>query len=115
MQAALERYFGELGFEVDVEGDADLICAHSGSNQRWLVEAKGVTSQIGLDFRTALGQLVQRMSDASVSYGIGLPVSDQFLAQCRKVSPWLRTQLQLHWFLVNEDGSVKRVDPGEEI
>ena len=115
VQAALERYFADLGFGVDVDGHADLVCAHSGSGERWLVEAKGVTSSVGLDFRTGLGQLVQRMTNGSVKYGVGIPDTKQFLAQCRLVSDWTRMRLGLYWFVVAEDGSVRRYGPDEAL
>lgn len=51
VQSALEQYFTDLGFDIDLRGHADLVCAHSESGERWLVEAKGVTSDVGLDFR----------------------------------------------------------------
>jgi hypothetical protein len=115
VQSAIEAHFLGLGFTIDTNSDADLLCAHSETGERWLVEAKGVTSAIGLDFRTGLGQLVQRMTDASVKYGIAVPEVERFLSQCRPVSSWVRERLGLHWLLVSEDGSVRRVAPSETL
>lgn len=39
--------------------------------RRWLIEAKGQTSGVGLDFRTGLGQLVQGALDEGLGAGAG--------------------------------------------
>ena len=115
MQAAIEAHFTKLGFIFDTQTHADLMCAHSASGERWLVEAKGVTSALGLDFRTGLGQLLSRMTDGSVKYGLAVPEVERFLNQCRPVSTWTRDRLGLHWLIVSQDGSVRVVAPSESL
>ena len=73
VQAAVERYFRASGFEIDTNGHVDLLCARPDGVERWHIEAKGKTSQLGLDFRTCLGQLVQQIRDGDTHYGIALP------------------------------------------
>jgi D-alanyl-D-alanine dipeptidase len=60
VQQALEQYFRTLGFQLDLQTHADLFARHPNSGERWVVEAKGRTSDIGLDLRTGLGQLLRR-------------------------------------------------------
>jgi hypothetical protein len=113
VQNALERHFASLGFEIVEGGDADLVCVHPQTQKKWVVEAKGATSAIGLDFRTGLGQLICRMSTPSSDYAVAVPDLPQFLIQCRRIRPWVRQALRLHWLLVAQDGSVKTVKPEE--
>ncbi|MCI0575046.1 MAG: hypothetical protein L0331_02425, partial [Chloroflexi bacterium] len=56
VQRAIESYFSALCFKEEVGGHADLVCANSETGERWLVEAKGLTTQVGLDFRTILSR-----------------------------------------------------------
>jgi hypothetical protein len=115
VQTAIEKHFRNLGFVVEVDTHADLVCADSKTGERWVVEAKGVTSEVGLDFRTGLGQLLQRMTDSSVKYGMAVPEVDRFLNQCRLVGDWARKQLGLHWLVVSQDGVVRAVAPDETL
>lgn len=59
VQLAIEKHFTSLGYHINTSSDADLICTHPLTYERWVVEAKGKTTNIGLDFRIALGQLIQ--------------------------------------------------------
>ncbi|MDD3927402.1 MAG: hypothetical protein PHT33_12165 [bacterium] len=114
VQLSIEAHFMRLGFTIDADTHADLICFHPLTGERWLIEAKGATSAIGLDFRTGLGQLVQRMSDTSVKHAIAVPDVDGFLRQCRQVSAWVREKLNLYWLIVGQDGVVRLVSPAED-
>jgi hypothetical protein len=66
VQRAIETFFEGQGYCRKVAKDTDLVCERAG--ERWAIEAKGVTASVGLDFRTGLGQLVQRMDDAGTKY-----------------------------------------------
>ena len=114
VQRALERHFTSLGFHITPEGHADLVCVHPQTHERWIVEAKGRTAAIGLDFRTGLGQLLQRMSDQRSRYGLAMPNLPQFRRQCCDVKPWVREALGLHWLLIGADGTVQTYSPHEE-
>jgi hypothetical protein len=113
VQAALKQYFTALGFQIEDGGHVDLICRNDKLGQRWIIEAKGETADIGLDFRTGLGQLVQAMNDPSVRYGLAIPDTTKFLVQCGKVSDWVRQAIQLHWLFVRPNGAVKIVNPDD--
>lgn len=113
VQQAVERYFLALGFTIIPSGETDLICEHPTTGERWEIEAKGETTAIGLDFRTGLGQLVQRMSAPPVRHALALPATPAFLKQCGEVPPWVRQALHLYWLLVSGDGAVREVSPDE--
>lgn len=113
VQTAVEKHFCSSGYERVVTAHSDYACHHPSTGDRWVIEAKGATSAIGLDFRTGLGQLVQRASDPSVRYALAVPDIPQFLAQCSQVSMWVRESLGIHWLIVSEDGSIHIVSPKE--
>jgi hypothetical protein len=81
VQAAIERHFEEAGYMLDTSTHVDLLCTHPTTKNAWHIEAKGKTTAIGLDFRTCLGQLLQRMSQRHVKHGIALPDMPQYRAQ----------------------------------
>lgn len=109
IQERIEKYFHSRGFDLLDPGFADLKCIHSESREVWLIEAKGKTSQMGLDFRTCLGQIIQRMESPEWIYAIALPNLPQYLKQCEQVSVWVRHLIKLNWIFVSEDGSVRVV------
>ena len=110
----IKDHFEAHGCHCHEQQPVDLICVCP-SDERWHIEAKGVTAQIGLDFRTGLGQLVQRMRCAETRYGLAFPRTDRFLKQCRQVAPWVRQRLNLHWLIVSEDGTVTILAPQEPV
>ena len=115
VQASVETYFARLGYSREAGSHADLVCVQPQTGERWLVEAKRVTSDVGLDFRTGLGQLAQRMADPDTKYALAVPDVRAFIAQCRQVSSWLRQALHLHWIIVTSEGSVRLVAPNQEL
>ena len=115
VQQALERHFKSLGFQLEGDKSVDLVCHNGKLGEHWVIEAKGETSQVGLDFRTGLGQLLQHMSNPSTLYGIAIPETDRFIQQCRSVSGWVRRALHLYWLIVQPDGSIRTVTPDEVI
>jgi hypothetical protein len=113
VQGCVERYFAEHGYECIGLGTADYAGVHPTSGERWIVEAKGETAAVGLDFRTALGQLLQTMDEASARYGVAVPLTPKFLRQLRRVPDRVRTALHLHWLIVDETGGVTMIAPHE--
>ena len=111
VQAAIEEHFRRLGFITDNSGHIDLLCSHPTSGERWHIEAKGETSEPGLDFRTCLGQLIQRMRDSGTNYGIALPNIPRYTSQIEAMSAWVVEALRIHWLLVARDKSVRIVPP----
>jgi hypothetical protein len=113
VRGAIERYFEKAGYTLDASTHVDLLCTHPVTGEAWHIEAKGKTTAIGLDFRTCLGQLLQRMNQRHVKHGIALPDMAQYKAQTDLVSPWVVERLGLHWLFVAEDGTVSIVSPVE--
>jgi len=113
VQKAIEAHFSTIGFDLESGSHADLVARNKNTGERWLVEAKGVTTSIGLDFRTGLGQLIQRMADPKTTYALAVPREDRFISQCRAVPLWIRQALRLHWLLVNSEGGVQVIPPDE--
>jgi len=111
VQQAIEAYFAQLGYSLHTGTDVDLICTASDGRAPWHIEAKGKTQQVGLDFRTGLGQLLQRMHLPHAQHGVAVPDIDVYRRQIAKVSPWVVAALGLHWLLVNATGSVTIVVP----
>lgn len=110
VQAAIERHFRNAGYEVDCSGRADLVCRKQGEDP-WHIEAKGVTTQVGLDFRTGLGQLLQGMESAKSRYGLAFPDTPTFRSLICKMSPRVVRALAIHWLIVSPDGSLVIVRP----
>jgi len=104
VQAALEQYFA--GCERFAAGHADLACVDQ-AGVRWIIEAKGETADVGLDFRTGLGQLVQNMGDEDALYGLAVPDTQRFANQIARVPKWVQQTLRLHWLIVAADGRVR--------
>ena len=111
VQKSIETHFFDSGFQPVDAGYTDLSCSHPETGEEWHIEAKGLTSSVGLDFRTGLGQLVQGMTDESVKYGLAVPNIPQYEIQCSRVRPWVRQRLGLHWILVNSDGNIRVIGP----
>jgi hypothetical protein len=105
VQRALERHFANCS--ISAAGTADYACIDERTGERWIIEAKGKTSQVGLDFRTGIGQLVQGMTEQGWRYGLAVPDTPQFVAQMQRVQPWVRDALGLSWLIVSEDGSIR--------
>jgi hypothetical protein len=83
------------------------ICKDEADHTMWIIEAKGKTSAIGLDFRTGLGQIITRMDESQIKYAIAIPEIPQFVKLSSEISSWVRNALNLHWIFVAEDGSVR--------
>ncbi|GAB2521386.1 hypothetical protein [Lysobacter humi (ex Lee et al. 2017)] len=111
VQLAIEAFFESKGYVVDVAQRVDLRCVHAVSGETWHVEAKGVTTQVGLDFRTGLGQLVQGMHEPNVHYGLAVPDTPAFRTQVDKVPSMVVSALALHWLFVGPDKTVTIVHP----
>lgn len=79
VQQAIETYFTSLGYELLEEGFIDLACRHPETGHRWIVEAKGHSSSVGVDFNTCLGQILKRMGDEeSAAFGVAMPATQQY-------------------------------------
>ena len=111
VQQSIEAFFRSKGFNLVADGQVDLLCKHPATGEAWHIEAKGHTTQVGLDFRTCLGQLVQGMGSESVHYGIAIPDTAAYRAQVGKLAVWVVAALRIHWLFVSQDGAVQIVGP----
>ncbi len=111
VQQAIEAYFLSEGFTLESSRYADLICVDESNQVHWIIEAKGKTAAIGLDFRTGIGQILSRMTDQNVKYALAVPNIPQFATLCNQISGWVRESLNLHWILVGEDSSIHILRP----
>ncbi len=115
VQKAIESYFQSKGCTKLEETYTDLVCFCADSKEKWAIEAKGKTTEIGSDFRTGLGQLVQRMKEQETNYAIAVPEIDQFVSQCILIPLWVRVALNLHIIFVDDRGNIKIVSPNEDM
>ena len=104
VEKAVKQHLVDDGFEIIPHRFIDVIAVKD--NVAWHIEAKGKTSASGLDFRTGIGQLLQRMADPMYQYGIAIPNTAQFQRQAAAFAPWVLAKLKLHWIWVSENGSV---------
>lgn len=113
MQIVLDRHFEALGFTENCGSRADIDLRNPSTGIRWIIEAKGHTKHnSGLDFKTGLGQLLLRMSDADAHYGIAVPDIPRFQALCSSFPERVRTSLNIHWLFVDSDAHVRVIAPG---
>lgn len=116
IQQALENHFASLGYELLDEGHTDLACTNPQTGDRWIIEAKGHSSSIGLDFNTCLGQLLKRMHDDENSrFGLAVPDTPPYHRQLQQISHRVRRALRLHWLLIESDASVTIIEPDQSL
>ncbi len=115
IQKAIEQYFERFGYIKQKVAYSDYVGINPSTNEKWVVEAKGETAAIGLDFRTCLGQVVQRIEESSTNYGVAVPYLKTYINQCNQVKSWVREVLNLHWIFVKEDGSIVIIKPIDEV
>lgn len=75
-------------------------------SERIVCEAKGKTSDAGLDCDTGYGQLLRRMTDSGLEVRYALVVPSSALHAALRVPERVRELLRVTVFEVAEDGSV---------
>jgi hypothetical protein len=99
-------YLVGQGWQVTTEVNyADVVATQAG--RTLYAEAKGRTSEPGLDADTMYGQLLRRMGavdDPSVTYAVVVPASAEKAA--RRVPAWVRARLRIDLYFVTDDGQV---------
>lgn len=113
IQKSIEAYFEQAGYYIEKDGQVDLI-ATKGS-EKWIIEAKGITSAIGTDFNTCLGQLIKSMTSDQNKYAIAIPKHPKYKHQCDLLSDYFRQLVKLHILVVDSTGDVKIIEPLQEI
>ena len=111
VQLAIEADFSRRGFTIEAAKHIDLVCVHPSTGERWQVEAKGISTAMGLDFKTGLGQLIQRMKNRDVKHAVAVPKISPYLAQIAQMDQWVVDHLNIHWLIVDQDGSVQTIAP----
>lgn len=106
VQHAIEIFFKSCGFFIEAHKTIDLVCYHPVTSSKWRVESKGLTTAVGVDFRTGLGQLIQGMIEQDTNYGLAIPDIPQFRRQVHAVPSWVAKNLAIHWIYVQSNGSV---------
>ena len=78
--------------------------------QRIFAEAKGRTTAIGLDVDTMFGQLLRRMPQERPGPGtrFAVVVPAEASAAVERVPRWLRNELGIDLYVVDQDGSVAK-------
>lgn len=114
IQESIEKHFVANKYEIDSDGQVDLI-AWNEKSEKWIIEAKGMSESVRTDFNTCIGQLVGHMDSDNENYAIALPKVDRYLYQCRKLPDYIREKLCLHIILVDDNGDVRIIYPNENI
>jgi hypothetical protein len=106
----VEFFCAELeadGWDVTTEVQfVDVVARRAGSTI--YAEAKGHTTETGLDVDTMYGQLLRRMTsedDPRVRYAVVVPAS--VLPAALRVPTWVRARLRIDVYAVHEDGRVE--------
>ncbi|SHL55523.1 hypothetical protein SAMN02745136_05167 [Anaerocolumna jejuensis DSM 15929] len=111
IQEAIEHYFLGYDFIINASGHVDLIAEKE--NEKWIIEAKGLTSSVGVDFNTCLGQLIKSMKDSKTIYAIAVPKIDSYKRQCEMISDYFRKLVGLHILVVDRTGNVSLILPNQ--
>ncbi len=100
--AWLEAEGWAVGYEV---GWADVVAERG--DERLVAEAKGLTSEPGLDVDTLYGQLLRRMADSPRATRLGVVVPIQLAAAALRVSAEVRRALGIDVYTVDRDGAIE--------
>lgn len=106
VQQSVEVHFQRLGFDRITGGNADWVGRHPTTGERWHIECKGLTTAVGLDFRTGLGQLLQAMKLDDTNYAIAVPSITSFISQIGKIDQRLTAHVRMQFLLVDAQGNV---------
>ena len=107
IQEVLVDFFESEGYSIIEEKPIDIKCSNADKNETWIIEVKGKTSQIGLDFKTCLGQIVMRMNNPDYIYAIAMPDIEQYHKQVNKVSSKIAAKINLNWIFVSDKGTIE--------
>jgi len=113
IQEAIEQHFVMNGFSIEKDGQIDLIAEKN--DEKWIVEAKGMTSQINVDFNTCIGQLAKSMASPLMNYAIALPNEIKYKHQSMKLPNYFRTISNLHIIVVDENAQIHIIQPTDNV
>ena len=108
--AAFADWLTGQGWRVDREVDFVDVYAERG-NDRLYAEAKGRTTERGLDLDILYGQLLRRMPPDEVGHArFAVVVPDVLLRHAQRVPARVRAALNIDIYTVREDGSVQLIE-----
>ena len=113
VQEAIELYFSGKGYVIKTKEQVDLIAEKQ--DEKWIIKAKGMTSAVGTDFNTCLGQLIKNMTSEEQIYAIAIPSHLQYRRQCELLPSYFRELVKLRILLIDESGEVCVIEPHESI
>lgn len=105
VQSAIESYFKSQGFTKLEVKHVDLVCINE-KNEKWVIEAKGDSSSVGVDFNTGLGQILKRMDEPGCHYALAVPNIPKYINQINKIPKRVRNLLGLCWIMVSENATI---------
>jgi len=114
VKAAVKSALEGIAYDVRVswgQKDGPDIEAAIGTS-KILIEAKGegrYRQMLGNFFLQALGQIIQRMSDESVAYGIAFPAHSSYIELVLKIPTRVRQALRLDFYFVRPSGTTYEV------
>lgn len=112
---AIRRHFVSAGYAPFPHGHVDFAGRRASTGETRVIEAKGETSAVGLDFNTGLGQLLTCMTLQGARYALAVPATPRYLGQCAKVPSLVRERLDLHLILVRRDGALALIGPSQPV
>jgi hypothetical protein len=114
VQKTIEDYFVQEGYTINGDGQIDLE-AWKNNNDKWIIDAKGMSESIRTDFNTCIGQLIGHIDNDITKYAIAIPKIKQYLYQCKNLSIYIREKLKLYVIVVDETGYVEILNPTDVI
>jgi len=114
VKAAMKSTLEGRGYEVHVKwgkkSGSDILAVIGGN--RLVIEAKGEGStrqMLGNYFLSALGEILQRMSEIGTEYGVALPAHSSYVELVLKLPKHVREALQLNFYFVRPTGTTHEV------
>lgn len=112
VQRSIELFFAHNGYQLIQDAQVDLIAEKPG--EKWFIEAKGESASPGLDFNTALGQLLKWMASPEPIYALALPKCSKYKRQCSLLPQYVRQRLGLRILVVDQGGGVSIIAPEQD-
>lgn len=107
---AFRAWLTDQGWRVQTEVEYVDVYAERGE-ERLYAEAKGRTTDRGLDVDTLYGQLLRRMPADEVGRArFGVVVPDSLLVHAQRVPARVRALLSIDIYAVAEDGTVTHIE-----
>jgi hypothetical protein len=113
IQEAIENYFLAQGYAIEESRYTDLVAVKP--NDRWVIEAKGMTSQTTVDFNTCLGQLIKSMTSPEAKYAIAVPNEIKYKNQSMKIPDYFRTINNLYILVIDKNAQIQIIHPSDRI